>query len=174
MIRSNMQLAAGSRLTPRSGSAAMRGARLPRAEPRWKRAPRKARRGSMLLETTVAIIILAAAIVAVAHTVAVVSVQRQSAERQALATEEAANLMERIYAWPVDEITAEKVAKLKLSPICRERLPEATLEVAVESTSGDPPARRIAVEIEWTEHGGVRGRPVRLTAWKHLRKEAAE
>ena len=139
-----------------------------------KRAPRIARRGSLLLETTVAIVILAAAIVAVAHTMAVLSVQRQSAERQSLATQEAANLMERIYVLPASEITPKKVAELKLSPTCRERLPEATLDIAVESLGAEPPAKRISIEIEWTGHGGVRCQPVRVTAWKHAKKEAAE
>ncbi len=135
---------------------------------------KKARRGSILLETTVAIIILAAAIVAVAHTMAVLAVQRQSAERHTVATQEAANLMERIYILPVDEITAEKMAELKLSASCRDRLPEATLDIAVETMGEEPPARRIAIEIEWTGHGGMRSQPVRLTAWKHAKKEAAE
>jgi hypothetical protein len=135
---------------------------------------KKARRGSLLLETTVAIVILAVAIVAVAHTMAVLSVQRQSAERQTLAMQEAANLMERIYVLPVDEITTEKVATLKLPAACRQRLPGAKLGVAVESLDQDPPAKRISIEIEWTGHGGVRSRPIRVTAWKHAKKEAAE
>lgn len=136
---------------------------------------KKVPRGSVLLETTVAIVILAAAIIAVAHTMAVLSVQRQSAERRALATQEAANLMERIYVLPVDEITAEKVAKLELSAPCRERLPEAKLGVAVEVVGEeDPQAKRIAIGIEWTGHGGVRSRPVHLTAWKYTKKGVAE
>lgn len=163
MTRNSTHLAAG-----------IRGARFYRVEARWKRASRKTRRGSMLLETTVAIVILAAAIVAVAHTMAVLTVQRQSAERQSLATQEAANLMERIYVLPVDEITAEKVSELELSATCRERLPEATLDIAVESLSAGPPAKRISIEIEWTGHGQVRSKPVRVTAWKHAKKEAAE
>jgi hypothetical protein len=63
---------------------------------------------------------------------------------------------------------------LKLPAACRQRLPGAKLGVAVESLDQDPPAKRISIEIEWTGHGGVRSRPIRVTAWKHAKKEAAE
>jgi len=147
----------------------------PLAGSRLKRCNRIAtRRGSILLETTVAIIILGAAMVAVAHTVAATAVQRQSAERQTLATQEAANLMERIYVLSVDEITAEKVSELRLSPSCHDRLPDAKLDITVESATQEPLSKKIGIQIEWTGHGGIRSQPVRLTAWKYAKKEAGE
>jgi len=128
----------------------------------------------VLLETTVAIVILAAAFVAVAHTMAAMAAQRRTAERRTLAQQEVANLMERIYILPADEITEKKMAELELSTPCRERLPEAELEAPVDLVDGNPPAKRISIQIEWTGHGGARSQPVRLTAWKYAKKGAAE
>ncbi len=169
MIRSNT-LPAGARLKRCSGAAIKRGARFHRAKARWKRAPR----GSILLETTVAIIILGAAMVAVAHTVATLAVQRQSAERQTLATQEAANLMERLFVLPADDITAERVSELQLSPSCHDRLPDAKLDITIEPAGLEPTSKKIGIQIEWTGHGGMRSPPVRLTAWKYAKEEAGE
>jgi len=126
----------------------------------------------MLLETTVAMVILLVAMIAVAQTVATVAMQRRIAEQRALATQEAANLMERIYSLPWGEATEEKISELQLSETCRQRLPDARLGVVVESTDDPVPGREIRIEIDWRDRAGKRGAPIRLTAWKYAKEEA--
>jgi hypothetical protein len=132
----------------------------------------KARRGAMLLETTVAMVILLVAMLAVAQTVATVAVQRRVAEQRALATQEAANLMERVYSLPWDEATEDKISEMQLSETCRQRLPDARLGVVVESAGERVPGREIRIEIDWQDRAGRRSAPVRLTAWKYAQQEA--
>ncbi len=132
----------------------------------------KARRGAMLLETTVAMAILLVAMLAVAQTVATVARQRRIAEQRALATQEAANLMERIYSLPWDEATEERISELPLSETCRQRLPAASLGVVLESVGDQVPGKQIRIEISWPDRAGNRGTPVQLTAWKYAEQEA--
>ena len=129
------------------------------------------RKGFTMIEVIAAIAVLAAAMVAVAQTVAVVARQRQRTERQTLAVQEAANLMERIYALPWNEVTQDQAVAARLSPAGRSRLPAAAVKVTVQA-SGDPPTeKRISVDIDWQEADGGRSRPVRLTAWRFADRE---
>ena len=73
---------------------------------------------------------------------------------------------------PWSELTQERAAEDTLSPVCRQRLPAATLQVTVQA-AGDPPnEKRILVEIDWQGADGGRSRPVRLTAWRFRSQEA--
>lgn len=130
------------------------------------------RPGFTLIETIAALVVLAAAMTAVVQTVAVVSRQRQLTERRALAVQEAANVMERVYGLPWSELTPERAAQETLSPVCRQRLPAAALKVTVQAT-GDPPNQKsLLVELDWQDADGGRNRPVSLAAWRFQSREA--
>ncbi len=128
-------------------------------------------RGFTLTETTVAMFILAAAIVAVAQLMAAVAKHRITAERETVARQEAANLMERVFAMPWTELTEEHVASLQLSETCQQRLPNPQLNISVESAAGTPAGRQIRVELTWRDSSGQYRRSASLTAWRYAAEE---
>jgi Tfp pilus assembly protein PilV len=128
-------------------------------------------RGGIFLECSVALVILGAAVLAAAQmTVAVTGQQRAATQRQ-LARQEAANLLERLFALPDRELadwTADEVP-LELSETARHWLPGAVATAAVTSPDDPPiPSRRIHVQVGWTDKAGRPARPVRLVAWRSL------
>jgi len=122
-------------------------------------------RGVMLIELTVAAFFFALSIALVAQLISTVLHLRRDADRRELATQEAANAMERITSWPFERITQESADKLELSPIARQALPGAQLAARVTDTPAPSAMKRIAIVLRW--RGGPAGNeaPVRLTAW---------
>lgn len=136
--------------------------------PRFARRPR----GFSLIETAVAMTVLATAVLLVSQTVALVTRQQQAVARQSLAMQEAANLMEQLFALSWSELTPERAAACTLPPACAQRLPEVQLRIAVQASDGPPAGKQLSVEIDWRDAAGARSRPVRLTAWRYQAKEA--
>jgi hypothetical protein len=120
-----------------------------------------------LIETTVAMVVLGAAIVAVAQLVAHISVQRLVAERDALAHEEAANHMEQLFALPWEKLSNESAAKMQLSDVCLQRLSSPELSVSVGPPDGKPVQRRMNVDVSWLDGSGHHRNHATLTAWRY-------
>ena len=78
-----------------------------------------------------ALVLLGAAAALMAQTLGGVAQQRRAADQQSLALQEAANLMEQLFAIPYAELTPERAADLRLSELARHQLPGARLDVAV-------------------------------------------
>jgi hypothetical protein len=128
---------------------------------------RVARGGFSVVEMSVALVVLAAAMLALVQTVAVVGRQRQLAERMALATQETGNLMERLHTWAWDDLTPERAAALRLSDACRDRLPDPQLKVSVEPAGEVPRGKQVHIELDWRESHGGRSLTIRRTAWRY-------
>lgn len=125
------------------------------------------RRGSMFLEACVAICLLAAAMVGASQILAVAARQQRALDQSALATREAANLMEHAVARPWESITPEALASLSLSAEAARRLPQCELRIDVTAAEPAPAAKQVVVHISWLDHAGQRVEGVRLAAWKH-------
>ena len=125
------------------------------------------RRGSLLLEAAVAVVLLSIVFLAVAHLMAVAGRQRREIQWHSLATLEAANTLERIMIRPWDELTTDGLASLAMSQAAARRLPEPRLRVDVQPSEGPPPVKRIRVQVDWVNLADQRGEPVKLIAWKH-------
>ena len=125
------------------------------------------RRGMTLIETTVAMVVLGAAILAVAQLVAHISLQRLVAERAALAHEEAANRMEQLFALPWKTLGDESATELQLSDACLQRLPSPELKISVGPPDGKPVQRKIRVEVTWADVSGQHRHNASLTAWRY-------
>ena len=125
------------------------------------------RRGFTLLETTVALLVLAALTTLCLQFFAAASDQRRQVFAQLAATQEAANLLERAEALAWNDLTTENAAKLQLSPQARQTLPEGRVEMLVDGPSGTPPAKRVAVAVRWRPLPGEPEREVRLVAWRY-------
>ena len=127
------------------------------------------RRSFTIAECVVALVLLGAAMALMMQTVAAVSQQRRVADQHALALQETANLMERLFALPFAELSSEQAAKLHLSGIAQQRLPGALLEIAVAPAAGEPAAKEIRLALRWLDRSGQYGSPLQLTAWRHQR-----
>ncbi len=124
-------------------------------------------RGMTLIETTVAMVVLGAAILAVAQLVAHISVQRLVAERAALAHGEAANRMEQLFALPWEALGDKPAAEMQLSDACLRRLPSPELTISVAPPGDEPVRRKIRVQVTWLDAGGQYRHNVSLTAWRY-------
>jgi Tfp pilus assembly protein PilV len=125
------------------------------------------RRGSLLIELTVATAMLIIGMSLAVKVLGYAALQRRSAEQRQRALQEVANVMERITADPFDEVTPERARAMSISPSATSSLPGA--ELAVEVTPSQPgagrSARRIAVRLRWRNRAGEWEAPVRLTTW---------
>ncbi len=132
-------------------------------------APSRARRCAAftVTECLVALVLLGAAVALMAQLLATAGVQRRVADQHALALQETSNLMERLFAVPYSELTAERAAELRLSESARQRLPEPQLEITIKPVAGETAAKEIRISLRWLDRSGRHGAPVALTAWRH-------
>ncbi|HPM84737.1 MAG TPA: hypothetical protein PLF81_28725, partial [Candidatus Anammoximicrobium sp.] len=118
-------------------------------------------------ECLVALVLLGAAVALMAQLLGTAGVQRRVADQHALALQETANLMERLFALPYSELTPERAAELRLSESVRQRLPEPQLEITIKPVAGEMAAKEIRVSLRWLDRSGGHGAPAELTAWRH-------
>jgi len=133
---------------------------------------RRRRRGSLIVEVAMATVLLLITMTLTVKVLGWVAHERRSAERRQRALMEVANVMERITAYPFDEVTPGLARRFKLSETARELLPES--ELALDVRDGAPAegrtARRIAIRLRWRGTTGEWDAPVRLTSWIERRK----
>lgn len=125
-----------------------------------------------ITESLVALALLGAAAALMAQTLGGVAQQRRAADQHSLAMQEAANVMEQLFAVPYAELTPERAAGLSLSELARHQLPGARLEVAVASVAEEPAAKEVRVALRWHDRSGQYGAPLQLTAWRHQTKRS--
>jgi Tfp pilus assembly protein PilV len=133
----------------------------------------KNRRGSMLVEVTMATVILMIVMTVAVKTLALAARERSAAERRERALAEASNVMERLTAEPFDEVTPERAHALVLPPLARQVLAHGELSVdvsAAEPAPGGVAAKRVAVGLRWRNRTGEWETPVRLTSWIYRRR----
>ena len=99
---------------------------------------RKRRRGSLLAEVAMATVILMIAMSLTVKVLGWVALERRAAERRQRAVLEVANVMERITAYPFEEVTPDLTRRITLSTTAGQSLPESDLTVDV--TGSDPAA----------------------------------
>ena len=134
-----------------------------------RNATRRARRGSLLAELAMAIVLLTIAMSLTVNVLGWAAHDGRAAERRERAVVEVANLMERITADRFDQVTPELAARLTLSETTRESLPDP--ELSIELGDGDRTAtaglaaKRIVIRLRWRGKSGSWEAPVRLTSW---------
>jgi type II secretory pathway pseudopilin PulG len=125
------------------------------------------RNGFMLLETLVALLVLGVLTSLCLQFHAAASDQRRQVFAQLAATQEAANLLERVEALEWNELTPARAARFELSAQARQALPEPRVEMLVDEPAGTPPARRVAIAVHWRAEPGEPECAVRLVAWRY-------
>jgi hypothetical protein len=132
-----------------------------------KRRIAKTRRGSLLVESFVALFMLTALTAVCLHFYSAASEQRRFLFTRFTAAQEAANLMERTEALDWADLSTEAAAKFQLSQQARQVLPEGRFEIVVDAPGGNPPAKRVVVAVHWRPQSDGPEREVRLTAWRY-------
>ena len=123
---------------------------------------KRGRPGFTLLETLIALGILATATVLVAQLGALALAERTRADDRLLATEAAANVLEAARARPWADLTPEWAAAQRLSDDLTDRLPEAILTVRVGPEPDRPGVKRVSVELGWKQRDGTPAWPVTM------------
>ena len=130
------------------------------------------RRGMTLLEVGVALVILAAAMTALVQLLSLSARQRRLDDQRSLALVELANHAESLAMLPWNELTAENLAGWQPSAELAALLPTAECHAQIEEEPGSPSARRIELQIAWTNAVGEQVTPVRLTLWRFAEETA--
>jgi Tfp pilus assembly protein PilV len=125
------------------------------------------RRGYGMFEITISALLLVIAMGMMAEAVGWLATERRGAGRRQVALQEAANLMERLSARPWEDLTPDTARSLTLTRSSTSLLRDATLDVAITASAGDPSAKRITILIRWGDSSGNTAAPVRLVAWVH-------
>ena len=127
------------------------------------------RRGMMLLEVMVAGTLLATLLAICVQLLSAAADQRRAADQRQCATEELANLIERIAAKPWGDLTEDLATEEqeKLSPSAENQLPGAELKIEIVLEPDDPDAKRITASLRWQNRNGQYIAPLTLTTWRY-------
>ena len=125
----------------------------------------KARRGVAILEAMVAGMLLAVLITLTLRMFAAAAVERRVVEKRTIALEQVAGAIERTSALAWDEITLERLAKIRLAPSIEQILPGAALAWTLEPADSNPSAKHLRAELSWQNPTGAPAAPVRLNYW---------
>ena len=128
----------------------------------------KRRRGYSIIELLVAAGLLATLLTVCAQLSGTASAEQRALRQRQAATNEVANVLERLSIRPWNELTDKALGELPLSAAARQSLPEGRLEVHVVQPAGQAGAKRISVQIHWPGRDGRPEQTVRLTAWRHV------
>lgn len=128
---------------------------------------KKLHRGIAIIEVVAACGLLLALMALVAGIFALSYRGSRAAERHSWALTEASNCLERLSALDWSELLPQRAASESLSPTAQQMLGStAKLTARIEDAAADPAARKIVVEVRWTNDG--RPAPVvRLVTWRY-------
>lgn len=124
-----------------------------------------------MIEIVVAGSVLAVLLIVVMQLVTSATEQHQATADRRMASQEAANLMERLFATSWEDLAAEQAPAVRLSDDLQRTLSESRLNVEItppeDRTGSEPDSRRILVEISWRHRPGQPRRAVRLVALRY-------
>jgi Tfp pilus assembly protein PilV len=132
-------------------------------------------RGFTLIETAITSLLLSALFLTAIPTIGWIVRTRQAAERHQVALLAVGNLMERITSLEWSALTPERLSAMSLPESVSRQLPDAALQIAVESPADESDVKQISIELRWPEAApGTWSAPVRLTAFAHERAGRGE
>jgi prepilin-type N-terminal cleavage/methylation domain-containing protein len=120
------------------------------------------RDGFTVMETIVALAVLATASVLVAQTATWAIAERSRTEDRLVAIEAAANVLEGARARPWADLTPEWAESVKPSADITARLPDAALTVRIEPEHDRDRVKRVTVELTWLGRNAKPAPPVSL------------
>lgn len=136
------------------------------------RARPRRRRGYVLLEVAMAVVLLLAAMALAVRLVYLVGLEQRAGDRRAWALQTVANLAERAESEPFDAVTRDRLLVLAKSLGAADRLPSAEWSTEVSDTQvGATSAKRLRLRLRWKGTKGEWDAPARLTTWIYRREE---
>jgi len=123
------------------------------------------RRGYLLIELGIAVVILGSLMTVVATMLIHASHWRRESQNRALAALEASSLLEQCVGLPRSEVTQEKLTALAQARQAEALLPDESVDVSLQDALGAAKGQRIAVEIRWKTPTGNPQGPLRLATW---------
>jgi type II secretory pathway pseudopilin PulG len=138
---------------------------------------KNSRSGMTIVETLVALSLLAIGLVATVQVLGICAIHRRASEQLLAAQLEAGNIQEHISSLPYDQITADSLGKIALSSPTQSALPGGELKISLHESDGanpagsdapsaDFPSKRIRVEVQWPAEESS-PHSVGLTSWKY-------
>lgn len=123
------------------------------------------RRGALLIEATIAVGLVAMAMIAVAQLLAISAQQERRIEQRHVAAQEAANALETALVRTWEDLTSERLSEIALPAAATSRLADGQLRLNVDLLDEQPVAKKLIAEVSWKSPTGERDL-VRLCAWK--------
>jgi hypothetical protein len=127
------------------------------------------RRGSLLAEVGISTVVLMIVMGLTVKVLGTIAHERRAASERQQGALEAGNLMERITAYPFDQVTPELARRMAVSDLTRRSLRDCELAIEVssgdQSAAGRQSAKRVMIRLRWKGAGGQWQAPVRLTSW---------
>ncbi len=130
------------------------------------------RRGITIIELTISMILVTLVMAFIGQAAIGMARQQRMVMQRAMATEEVANLMERASVLDWDELTPDRLQQWSMRKELSQRLPNSSLKCDVHASDDVTPAKRIAIELTWTNYAGDTTQPVRLVSWKYRREDS--
>ena len=124
------------------------------------------RRGFILQETLMAILVVMAVTTAACQLLYLIGNQRRTSGYRTIAEFETANAMELVLSRNWTELSPGSL-ELQMSRYCQEQLPDPELRIDVVSDDANAGSRRIEVELDWAISDDQRSKPARLVAWRY-------
>ena len=126
------------------------------------RRPAFSRAGVSLVELVIACLLIGSVAGLVLPTVTWTAVQRRAAHQRQAASEELANLMDRLTREAWENVTDQRAQELGLAEEIERQLPNAQLSATMDA---DQDAKRVHLSLSWSDRAGHTVAPVRLTTW---------
>jgi Tfp pilus assembly protein PilV len=122
--------------------------------------------GMTLLETTVALFIVSAVLLAILQLVSVTANQRRTLEERRIALQEVANQAERLAMLPWEQTAPDELKEWQPTDDLLAVSPKAKCSITVSPEAGRPLARKIRLSITETTAANEPIELAALTIWK--------
>ncbi len=126
---------------------------------------RRRRRGVTIAESSMALLVVGLCASLIGELAWTAASQRRAVERRMVASQEIANLGDELRQWPWEDLTAERTARLQLSPLASATLPEAALSVSIVEETEPRPAKRLDVRVAWGGDGDT-SQSLEYSTWR--------
>ena len=129
------------------------------------------RRATMLLEVTIAAALLGVLMTISVRMLHVMGDRQRAAECRAAALQTVQALAEQLTNLPWEELTAQAAELVEIPEAMKPKLPGGKIKVTVVEDTDPMIAKRVTLELQWTDPRGQPAAPVQLTIWAYPESE---